>query len=198
VRNTRQLAERVGAMLELWDEVLVQRYVDGREVNVGILGDTVLPIAEIDFGKMPRGRWRIVTYQSKWETGSVDDVGAEPRCPARLPAKVANETRRVALGAWKLVGGFGYGRVDMRVDESGRPWILEVNANPDIAPDAGLARMARVAGIEYSALIRSICEMALARARELPPADEWVLAQRLSGVDPAKAASELDLFAATR
>ena len=193
VRNMRQLAERVEAMLQLWDEVLVQRYVEGREVNVGLLGDTVLPIAEIDFGKMPRGRWRIVTYQSKWSTGSVDDVGTEPRCPARLPAKIANETRRVALRAWKLAGGFGYGRVDMRIDPAGQPWILEVNANPDIAPDAGLARMARVAGIEYPALIRDICELALAKAKEVPPPDEWILAQRLSGIEDPRA--ELDLFA---
>jgi D-alanine-D-alanine ligase len=193
VRNTRQLAERVEAMLELWEEVLVQRYIDGREVNVGILGDTVLPIAEIDFSNMPRGRWHIVTYQSKWATGSVDDLGAEPRCPARLPGKVANETRRVALRAWKLSGGFGYGRVDMRIDANGQPWILEVNANPDIAPDAGLARMARVAGIEYSPLIRNICELALARSREVPPADEWVLAQKLSGVETPR--PDYDLFA---
>lgn len=198
VRNMRQLADRVGAMLDGWDEVLVQRYVDGREVNVGILGDTVLPIAEIDFGKMPRGRWRIVTYQSKWETGSVDDVGGEPRCPARLPAKVANEARRIALRAWKLVGGFGYGRVDMRIDAEGRPWILEVNANPDIAPDAGLARMARVAGMEYPALIRAICELGLERMNEATQVDEWLLAQKLSGVTPeAPPAGELDLFAAS-
>ena len=193
VRTTRQLAERVEAMLELWDEVLVQRYIDGREVNVGILGDTVLPIAEIDFSNMPRGRWHIVTYQSKWATGSVDDLGAEPRCPARLPAKVANEARRIALRAWKLAGGFGYGRVDMRIDANGQPWILEVNANPDIAPDAGLARMARVAGIEYSPLIRNICELALARAREVPPPDEWALAQKLSGVETPR--PDYDLFA---
>src|SRR6185436_3318647 len=147
VRNQRQLAERVEAMLEVWDEVLVQRYIDGREVNVGILGETVLPIAEIDFGKMPAGRWRIVTYTSKWVTGSTDDVGGKPRRPARLPAKVAAQVRSVALRAWKLAGGCGYGRVDMRIDDQGRPWILEVNANPDIAPDAGLARMAGVAGI---------------------------------------------------
>jgi len=198
VRNTRQLKERVEAMLEVWDEVLVQRYVDGREVNVGILGDTVLPIAEIDFGKMPAGRWRIVTYTSKWVTGSTDDVGGKPRCPARLPAKVAAQVRSVALRAWKLAGGCGYGRVDMRIDDQGRPWILEVNANPDIAPDAGLARMAGVAGIEYAALIRSICELALARGREVPPPDEWILAQRLSGVEIATEpnTSELDLFAA--
>ena len=196
VRNTRQLAARVEAMLELWDEVIVQRFVDGREVNVGIVGDAVLPIAEIDFGKMPRGRWRIVTYQSKWAPGSIDDVGGAPRCPARLSAKVATETRRVALKAWRLSGGFGYGRVDMRIDANGQPWILEVNANPDIAPDAGLARMARVAGIEYGALIRQICEMGLARAREEPAVDEWVLAQKLSGVVPTTDGNqELDLFA---
>jgi D-alanine-D-alanine ligase len=194
VRNTRQLAERVGAMLELWDEVIVQRYIDGREVNVGILGDAVLPIAEIDFGKMPRGRWRIVTYQSKWAPGSVDDVGGVPRCPAKLPARVAAEVRRVALQAWKLAGGTGYGRVDMRIDANGQPWILEVNANPDIASDAGLARMARVVGIEYPALIRNVCELALARRRELAVPEEWILAQKLSGVEIG-GNQELDLFA---
>jgi len=193
VRNTRQLEARVTSMLKLWDEVIVQRYVDGREVNVGILGDTVLPISEIDFSRMPAGRWRIVTYQSKWETGSVDDLGTTPRCPARLPAKLANEVRRVALHAWKLAGGFGYGRVDMRIDAHGRPWILEVNANPDIAPDAGLARMARVAGLEYPALIRNICELGLAQAaRDVQVADEWSLARNLSGVETPR--GELDLF----
>ena len=94
--------------------------------------------------------------------------------------------------AWKLSGGFGYGRVDMRIDANGQPWILEVNANPDIAPDAGLARMARVAGTEYPALIRNICELALARARQLP-ADDWAQAQKLSGVLVPR--PEYDLFA---
>jgi len=112
---------------------------------------------------------------------------------AEAACQIATETRRVALRAWKLAGGFGYGRVDMRIDANGQPWILEVNANPDIAPDAGLARMARVAGIEYPALIRDICELALVKAREVPPSDEWKLAQKLSGVE--NAVPELDLFA---
>jgi D-alanine-D-alanine ligase len=194
VRNSRALSARVDAMLDCWDEVLIQRYVEGREVNVGLLGDTVLPIAEIDFSGMPSGRWHIVTYQSKWATGSVDDLGATPRCPAPLPARVANQVRRIALAAWKLVGGEGYGRVDMRIDEHGHPWILEVNANPDIAPDAGLARMAGVAGIEYPALIRDICEMALARGRGRAHIDHrWAAAQHLSGVVPTP--EEPDLFA---
>jgi D-alanine-D-alanine ligase len=192
VRNNRQLAERVEAMLELWSEVIVQRYVDGREVNVGILGDTVLPISEIDFRKTPAGRWRIVTYKSKWVTGSEDDLAAIPRCPAKLPAKVANEIRRVAGAAWKIVGGFGYGRVDMRIDQDGRPWILEVNANPDIMHNAGFATMAQVAGVEYPALIRSICELGLDRARAKIPQENWALVNQLSGLEPEP--SELDLF----
>jgi hypothetical protein len=81
----------------------------------------------------------------------------------------------------------------MRIDANGQPWILEVNANPDIAPDAGLARMARVAGTEYGALIRNICELALARSRQLPNPDDWALAQRLSGVLSPR--PEYDLFA---
>jgi len=195
VRTGRALTERVSSMLERWDEIIVQRYIEGREVNVGILGDAVLPIAEIDFGRMPKGMWRIVTYRSKWEDGSDEDLGSAPRCPARLPATVAAQLRKIAVAAWRIVGGHGYGRVDLRIDERGRPWILEVNANPDIAPDAGLARMARVAGIDYGALVRRACELGLQRSRDgVTTAERWALAQRLSGV--AAESVEPDLFPA--
>jgi D-alanine-D-alanine ligase len=195
VRSARALKARVEAMLVSFDEVIVQRYVEGRELNVGIVGDTVLPIAEIDFTTMPKGLWPIVTYRSKWDTGSEEDLGSVPKCPAELPSRASSEVRRVALDAWRMVGGQGYGRVDMRLDENGHPWILEVNSNPDIAPDAGLARMARVAGIEYATLVRTICELGIARRREqqLVP-DGWALAQQLSGM-PAPAGPELELFA---
>ena len=201
VRTMRALTARVDAMLERWDEVLVQRYVDGREINVGILGEEVLPISEIDFGAMPRGKWRIVTYQSKWLVGSDEDVGSAPRCPADLPPKLADDVRRVALAAWRLVGGQGYGRVDMRIDAAGKPWILEVNANPDIAPDAGLARMAAVVGIEYPALVRAMCELGLEGTRDETSVEEgWALAQRLSGIAAAathRSSPAFDLFDAS-
>ena len=71
----------------------------------------------------------------------------------------------------------------MRIDEAGRPWLLEVNANPDIAPDAGLARMARVAGMDYTALVERMVELAMARRPMLQP-DRWAETQRLSGVIP--------------
>jgi D-alanine-D-alanine ligase len=195
VRSMRALHARVGAMHARWDEVLVQRFIDGREVNVGIVGDTTFPVAEIDFGGLPEGLWRIVSYRSKWDTGCDEDTGARPYCPAGLSPELSAEIQRLALQAWEAVGGKGYGRVDFRIDAAGRPWVLEVNANPDLSPDAGLARMARVAGLDFPALVLEITRLATLAARDTTTeADRWALAQRLSGVvasDPLV----LDLFA---
>jgi D-alanine-D-alanine ligase len=183
VRSVRALHERIADMQQRWDEIVIQRYVDGREVNVGIVDDEVLPIAEINFGKMPRGMWKIVSYQSKWITGSEEDLGAKPTCPADLSPKLSEQLRKIAVAAWRAVGGSGYGRVDFRIDESGRPWLLEVNPNPDISPDAGLARMARTAGMDYSALIRRVCEAGLTRKIDTNP-ELWQRSLRLSGMGP--------------
>jgi D-alanine-D-alanine ligase len=181
VRSMRALTARVEAMREGWDEVLVQRFIDGREVNVGIVGEETLPIAEIDFANMPRGMWHIVSSRSKWETGSDEDLGAKPNCPADLPEDLANELAIIARAAWNIVGGEGYGRADFRIDQSGRPWLLEVNANPDISPTAGLARMAGVSAIGYSALIKRICDLALAKRAD-NYTERWERTLRLSGL----------------
>ncbi len=195
VRNMRALAARVDAMHERWNEVLVQRFVDGREVNVGIVDGMTLPVAEIEFDAMPKGKWRIVSYRSKWEVGSDEDLGAAPVCPAKISPELTAELKRLALDAWTAGGGEGYGRVDLRIDSQGRPWILEVNANPDIAPDAGLARMARVAGMDFPALISAVCEAGARRQRQLEQ-NRWALSARLSGVVVPADPAALELFAA--
>jgi D-alanine-D-alanine ligase len=182
VRSARSLTARVSEMHEEWDDVLVQRFVAGREVNVGIVADHVLPVAEIDFSAMPDEYWRIVSYRSKWETGSDEDLGSVPHCPANLPEALVAELGRIALAAWRAVGGTGYGRVDLRIDDAMRPWILEVNANPDFAPNAGLARMARTAGIDYTSLVRLVCDEAFAQPRATSE-ERWARKQRLSGVE---------------
>jgi D-alanine-D-alanine ligase len=184
VRTGRALVERLAAMHERWDEIVVQRYVDGREVNVGIVGGRVLPIAEIDFREMPNGLWRIVSYRSKWAVGSDEDLGTMPSCPADLAPALTSELAGIALAAWRTVGGEGYGRVDFRIDAAGRPWLLEVNANPDLSPTAGLARMARAADLDFGGLVRRIADCALSTPHGVPVLDAelWALTQRLSGV----------------
>jgi D-alanine-D-alanine ligase len=145
------------ALARLSDEALIQRFVPDRELNVAFVGDEALPVAEIEFA----GRQRVVSYRAKWEPGSAADLATSPVCPARLPRDLEAEVLALAASAWAAVGGTGYGRVDLRTDEDGRPWVLEVNPNPDLAPDAGLARMAGVAGWSYTELVSRIVAEAL-------------------------------------
>ncbi|HEX6940039.1 MAG TPA: hypothetical protein VF158_11560 [Longimicrobiales bacterium] len=141
--------------------ILVQEFLDGRELVVGIVGDTVLPVAEIDFAALPGGAWPIVTYDAKWAPGSVDDLGTVPRCPAPVDEATRQAAIRLAGAAWHLVGGRGYGRVDLRADRDGRLHVLEVNPNPDLAPSAGLTRMAAANGWGYTDLVDRIVREAL-------------------------------------
>ncbi len=161
----RALKKRLAEMVEQWDEVLVQEYVAGREFNVGFIGDQVLPIAELCFDNMPEGSWPILTYAAKWDTGSPEDLGSVPVCPVDLPAEAQKRIVAVARMAWEdLCGSEGYGRVDLRVDASGQPYVLEVNPNPDISDCAGLSRMARAQGWDYEELVARIVDEAISRS----------------------------------
>lgn len=141
--------------------LLVQEYLEGRELNVGILGDEVLPISEIDFGTMPASHWRLVSYSAKWDAGSAEDLGSQPRCPAEIDDALAARARCLARDAWRAVDGRGYGRVDLRADSADTLYVLEVNPNPDLAPSAGIARMAAAASYDYTTLIDRIVREAV-------------------------------------
>lgn len=135
-------------------ESLIQLFVGGRELNVGIVGDQALPVSEIVFA----GHQRVVSYAAKWSPGSDADRATPPVCPARIDGNLRDRAIGMAREAWEAVGGRGYGRVDLRTDESGQLFVLEVNPNPDLAPGAGLARMAQAAGWNYDGLIARILE----------------------------------------
>ncbi|HLB82234.1 MAG TPA: hypothetical protein VJJ54_04020, partial [Gemmatimonadales bacterium] len=101
-----------------------------------------------------------------------------PVCPANVPQKTADRLVRVAEAAWRVMQGKGYGRVDVRLDDQGRVWILEVNPNPDLNDDAGLSRMAKTAGWDYAELVRRIAEVALRDAQGAKAARELLAPSR--------------------
>jgi D-alanine-D-alanine ligase len=156
------------AIVDRFGAALIERYIDGREFNVGVvaLPDLqVLPLAEIEFQVGPgKLRWPIVTYQGKWDMETVEDLATQPHCPANVEPALATAITEAATAAFRLLGCRDYARVDMRVDRAGRIFILEVNANPDAGPHAGLAKALRVAGIEYNDFVRRLTATAAARS----------------------------------
>ena len=144
-----------------------EAYIEGREFNVGVLetpdGPIMLPVAEILFTDHADGRPRIVGYAEKWAPESAT-YAATPRAFPADPKDAAlfDELQHLARAAWALFGLGGYARVDFRVDQSGRTYILEVNANPCLAADAGFCAAAAEIGLSQKDVIAQLVAAALA------------------------------------
>jgi len=161
----RLLAEMDARRNALGGACLAEAYIDGREFNLSLLagedGPEVLPPAEIRFDRYPPGKVRVVGYRSKWEEGTFEFANT-PRTfefPAQ-DAPLLSQLKELARRCWKIFDLRGYARVDFRVDKAGRPWILEVNANPCLSPDAGFSAATRQAGLtcpEVLARIIGVC-----------------------------------------
>jgi len=150
--------ERVHAS---WERLIVQRFVEGRELNLAVVGDHVLPPAEIEWA-LPDGLPHVVTYAAKWDTGSVYDHGTVPRVLGPREERLSTRLAILARRVWAAVDGVGYGRIDVRMDARARAYVIDVNPNPDLSPSAGLARQAAAAGWSYPDLIARIVDAALA------------------------------------
>jgi D-alanine-D-alanine ligase len=150
---------------ELGGEWFAERYVAGRELNVAVLGTAagprVLPIAEMRFQDYPQGKPKIVSYAAKWDPQSFEYHNTVRAFD--LSAALVERAAQIALDCWELFALDGYARVDLRVDETGVPWVLEINANPCLAPDAGFAAAAAEAGIDFETVVAAVLEDALRR-----------------------------------
>ena len=138
-----------------------EAYVEGREFNLSVLdcgsGPQVLPPAEIRFDAFDAGKHRIVDYRAKWNDASFEYHHTPRRFdhpPADSP--LLEQLIQLSLECWRVFDLKGYARVDFRVDSIGNPWILEVNANPCLSPDAGFAAAALQSGLTYEAMIQRI------------------------------------------
>lgn len=151
-----QKAKAVGS------EVFAEQYIDGREFNVSLLegpsGPEVLPVAEILFQDYEESRPKIVCYKAKWDPDSFQFRNTPRSFSFQEQEKLLPLLGELALRCWRLFGLRGYARVDVRVDQEGRPWILEVNPNPCISPDSGFMAAAKQAGLDSREVVARILE----------------------------------------
>ncbi|MBN1836928.1 MAG: GNAT family N-acetyltransferase [Spirochaetales bacterium] len=164
-------------------ELFAESYVDGREFNLSVLEEEgrprVLPPAEMRFVDYPQGKPRIVGYAAKWDQGSFEYTHTVRRfdfeaADRRLLERLVGLARR----CWGLFELSGYARVDFRVDPAGLPWVLEVNVNPCLSPDAGFAAAAERAGLSYDEVVERLVEAALTRGAVGPPEEPRSVAQQ--------------------
>lgn len=161
------LRKRIDHVFDFYKQpVLLEEFIDGRELNVAIMGDKnpiALPISEIDFTRMPKHLHNIVSYQAKWDPYHEAYHKTIPICPAKLPVKITREAQKIALTCFKTVGCRDYARVDMRLSKDKKLYVLEVNPNPDLTEGAGFMRSAHAAGYTYRKALKMIVDLAWAR-----------------------------------
>jgi D-alanine-D-alanine ligase len=168
VENERELRQQVRFIWDTYRQpALVESFIQGREFNVTVLGNEnprVLPLSEINFRQIRDPLARIVTFKGKWVEESDDYKFTQVISPARVSDSIREKINEVAVRAYQTMGLRDYGRVDIRV-RNGVPYVLEVNPNADLSPDAGIARAARVAGMSYADLADEIVRLAAHRYR---------------------------------
>ena len=171
VHSVKALRDQVrGILRDYGQAALAQRFLPGREFNIGLLGGRrprVMPFAEVNYAKLPPDIPPIMSYAAKWLSNSVEFKKTSVVCPAAVEPELARRISRLAIDSFRAVGGWGYGRVDIRLDENLEPYVLEVNCNPCLEEDVALARSALAAGIAYPKMLQMIIDAALER----PPFD---------------------------
>jgi D-alanine-D-alanine ligase len=124
-------------------------------------------LAEVNYGDLPLEIAPIMSYAAKWVETSVEYKKTSIICPAIVEPELARQLNDIAMRAFRAVMTWGYGRVDIRLDESGQPRVLEVNCNASLEEGIGLARSAEKAGVSY----RQLLQMVIDAAMEGPPFD---------------------------
>jgi D-alanine-D-alanine ligase len=168
VSNEKSLKNRIDYILYSFNQpALVEEYIDGRELNVAVMGDknpVALPISEIDFSEMPDHLHNIVSYQAKWDPNHESYHKTIPICPAILPIETETAAKEIAIKAFKIMGCRDYARIDIRLSKNNQLFVLEVNPNPDLTEGAGFMRSAEAAGYSYVGALEEIIRLASQRS----------------------------------
>ncbi|NLF00548.1 MAG: ATP-grasp domain-containing protein [Anaerolineales bacterium] len=170
VTTVQALRERVAYVVERYEQAaLAEEFIAGREFNVAVWGNApavVLPLAEVDFSAFHDSLECIVSYAAKWLEDSFSYSHTPVRCPADVSPEIGQRLVDVAHRAYQALGCSDYARVDIRLDSAGTPYVIDVNPNPDLSPDAGFFRACRTAGYTYTQMVERILSFALQRGGE--------------------------------
>ena len=150
-------------------KVFLEEYIQGREFNISVIGGDreplVLPPAEIRFKGYPQGKPHILNYASKWDEDSFEYSNSERHFDfAGEDAALIERLKRISLCCWKGIELSGYARFDFRIDQNNEPFLLEVNANPCLSPDAGFFAAAGMAGLDYKEVVERIVKDACTKS----------------------------------
>ena len=160
VDDTAKLRERVQFMHEqIGSDALVEEYIEGRELYVGVLGNerlTRLPVWEMRFGSMPATLAAIATRKVKWDRAYQKRYEITTRAAEELPPPLLQKLDRLSRRIYRALHLSGYARIDFRMREDGSIFMLEANANPNLTGDEDFAESARAAGMAYPELLERI------------------------------------------
>ena len=167
VSSIRELMERIDWLHANFDSpVLIEEYVEGREIYVGVLGNdnpAALPVIELDLSKLPEGTPRIAGAEVKWGKGTRAYRDTKSAVAEDLPEETVNQLQTTAIAVYQALELRDYARIDMRLRPDGRVAVIEANPNPWLASKAEFAMAARKSGRNYTQLIEEIVDMAVAR-----------------------------------
>jgi D-alanine-D-alanine ligase len=164
VRDLNELLTRMDAVQrEHGAFVMVEQFIEGRELYVGVLGNEkaeALPIAELDMSELPEDAPRIASFAAKWHESHPEYQGTRMHFPEDLPEELATRIQAVAVESFQALRMSDYARIDMRVTDAGEIHVLEVNPNCYLRKGETFAASAERAGTDYDALIARIVELA--------------------------------------
>jgi len=159
VANEEQLVKRVNYIHDtILTPAIVEQFIDGRELYVGVMGNhrlRVFPVWEMSFAKMPDSNWRIATERVKWSVKYQKRHGIDT-AEAQLGENLAPKIQHLARRTYRALDLSGYARIDLRMDGNGKAYVIEANANPQLAHDEDFAQSAKRAKLSYAMLLERI------------------------------------------
>lgn len=173
VYDEKTLKRQIRYIIDRYHQpALIEEFIDGRELNVSLMETNgsleVLPISEIDYSEFPEGTPKICGYEAKWMTESLEYQRSKPICPAPLKEGSKKKIEQISTQVYKLFRCRDYARIDLRMKDDGDVYIIEVNPNPDISPQSGMARSVKAQGMTYAEFIGTLLERALRRRVSRP------------------------------